>query len=404
MTYRKGTADDVTAVADLLFHSFPGSRSREERARAIAESPFGGVDSLRVLERGGVLLASMNAYAMNQWVHGAKLPVLGVASVAVAPEQRRKGLARDLMRHVLREGLSRGDVASLLYPFRPSFYRNLGYALTGTMHEFEVRPDSLPLFAERERIRRATLVDVPAMSACYRAFAEATTGQLERTDAQIARLANPAGGAAFVFESEERKIEGFLVMRYGFGEVNAGRAEVLERVWTTQQAYRGILGFLGSMGDQWSELVLRTHPHERLENLLADPRPTGFHHVEQSWFPVSRRLKGTMFRLLNVAEALRRRRYGPGTVSFAVSVEDTILEENSGVFKVKVEGGKAEVREGAAGEDLRVGVSTLSSMFLGEMPPSRAASIGELTVATPEILPLLDLAFSGPGPWTYDVF
>lgn len=403
--YRRGTVEDIDAVADLHFHSFPDVRSRAERARQFADGLYGGVESIRVLERDRNLVASMRLYSMQQWVHGHKLPVLGVASVAVAPEHRRHGYAREMMRYALREGYGRGDVASLLYPFRPSFYRNMGYALAGTVHQFEVRPDFLPLFSERERVRRARPGDVSAMTACYNAFAEATNGQLARSEQQISRIIGPELGATFVCESETGEIEGYLVMRYGHeAEPWARKAEVVERVWTTQTAYRGILGFLASMGDQWGQVILRAHPNETLENLLSDPRPPTYRHVKNLWFPVARQLKGTMFRILNVVEALKRRRWGPANVSFTLTVEDLLLEENSGGFTVKIADGKAEVRLGAAGEDLRTNIATLSSMFVGELAPSRAASIGELKVQDPQLLPVLDLAFAGPGPWTYDVF
>ncbi len=403
--YRRGTVEDIEAVSDLHFHSFPDVRSRAERARQFADGLYGGVESSRVMQRGRSMVASMRLYAMQQWVHGHKLPVLGVASVAVAPEHRRHGYAREIMRHALREGFERGDVASLLYPFRPSFYRNMGYAMAGTVHQFDVRPESLPLFAERDLVRRARPGDVSAMTACYNAFAEATNGQLARSDQQISRMIGPELGATFVCESASGEIEGYLVMRYGFeAEPWARKAEVIERVWTTQSAYRGILGFLASMGDQWGQIILRAHPNETLENLLSDPRPPDYRHVKSLWFPVARQLKGTMFRILNVVEALKRRRYGPANVTFTISVEDPYLEENSGVFTVKIADGKAEVRLGAAGEDLKVGIATLSSMFVGELAPSRAASIGELKVRDSQLLPVLDLAFSGPGPWTYDVF
>ena len=67
-----------------------------------------------------------------------------MSGVAVAPDFRRRGLGRSLCAKALREGRQRGDVLSLLYPFRVSFYVGLGYTLAGEMHHYRFRPADLP--------------------------------------------------------------------------------------------------------------------------------------------------------------------------------------------------------------------------------------------------------------------
>jgi len=81
------------------------------------------------------LVAAGRFHHMVQWWCGRPVPMAGVASVAVAPEQRGRGVGRTLMTAMLGEIASRGYPLSALFPSTLPLYRSLGWEIAGTSQE-----------------------------------------------------------------------------------------------------------------------------------------------------------------------------------------------------------------------------------------------------------------------------
>ena len=95
---------------------------------------FGGIESAWISERAGRIAGAFRAYALTQHMHGTAFRMMGLASVAGDDTARRRGGGRELCEHAIHVARDRGDVLSMLYPFRPSFYQALGWGMTGELH------------------------------------------------------------------------------------------------------------------------------------------------------------------------------------------------------------------------------------------------------------------------------
>ena len=123
--------DDLDAYLDLGERSF-GPRSPAERdqwRRSTAEV----IEQGRCLGAfdGGRLVGSAVIQDMRQWWCGRAVPMAGISSVQVAPEDRGRGIARRLMAAVLDEVAARSYPLSVLYPATMPLYRSLGWELAG---------------------------------------------------------------------------------------------------------------------------------------------------------------------------------------------------------------------------------------------------------------------------------
>jgi predicted acetyltransferase len=126
--------DDLDAQLDLAERSFGpmGPGERDQRRRGIAESVAEG----RYLGAfdGGRPVGAAVFHDMRQWWCGRAVPMAGVASVKVAPEDRGRGIARQLMAAILTEMAGRGYPLSALYPATMPLYRSLGWELAGARY------------------------------------------------------------------------------------------------------------------------------------------------------------------------------------------------------------------------------------------------------------------------------
>lgn len=412
--FRPARPDEIGDVARLEAHSFPTpGRGHEWWEDFLLDGPHGGLEALWVAEEHGRVVGACQLFWLRQWISGVAMRVTGVGGVAIAPTHRKRGLASRLLVAGFEHARERGDVASALFPFRAAFYEGLGYGLAGEAHQYQVPPSLLPDH-KRERMR-VQLVDGEADEAAMRAiYAEAArelqTGQLDRTERTWGKSWGRDDLAAVLYRGENGEAEGYAIVRYRADlPVDRRFIEVEERAWLTLGAQRGLYGWLSTLGDQWREVVYRAHPEEGFGDRLSEPRlPLLSAPSWGLWFPSATLLRGPMFRILDLADALRARSLaGSDELTLVLEIQDRQLPANNGPWRVRIEGGRMEVEPhdgGAADARLSLGIPTLSRIFIGALAPWQAVSGGLATIDRPEVIPALDRAFALPKPWTFDRF
>ncbi|MBW3627913.1 MAG: GNAT family N-acetyltransferase [Gemmatimonadetes bacterium] len=409
-TFRAAREDEIKAVAQLVAHSFV-ARSASQHEDSLRKGPWGGVETLWVAEEGGRLIGACQLLPLKQWIGGATLPVMGLGTVTVAPTHRRRGLAARLIKSAMAEARARGDLATALYPFRVSFYERLGYGRAGEAHQYRVPPEVIPDAPERSGVKlMEDETDAAAIRGIYERWVRGQSGQLERTDEAWARILAPDERAAVLYRNDAGEAEGYAIVRYRADiPLEERYLEVQERAWLTSRARRGLYAWLGTLGDQWRILIYRAHVNERFGDRIEEPRiPPGSEPGWNLWFPSAVLLRGPMFRLLDLPGAFRARpRFGRGSLTVDLEVEDQHIGENAGHWRLHLEEGKPSIERaqpGGADVTVKVSIDILSRMFIGALTPSEAVDQSAIWIEGLDMLPALNAAFSLPRPWTFDGF
>ncbi|HEX6065345.1 MAG TPA: GNAT family N-acetyltransferase [Longimicrobiales bacterium] len=377
---RPATDIDKRPLAQLWNHAFPGERTVEDRIRSLEDGkPYGGIEITFAAELRGKLVGAFRAYKMAESINGTLMPMMGLASVAVSPDARRRGVGKLMCRYALAHARERGDFVSVLYPFRPDFYRSLGWGLAGELHSFRFRPEALPLDDNSLNVRMATPADDDGIASCYDRVARAGNGPILRSPYAWKAMMSDASTHAIVFE--QGGIKGYAVMTYGKGSSRENRPlHIREIVTESHEAYCGLLGWLSEQRDLWREIRYDARVTEHFAFRLSEPRPPGERHARTLWDPVARVIRGPMFRIVNVQEALARRSYDPElSMVMRLTLFDSEVDENRGECRVVFEKGRAEVgpwTNSKADVEMSTSMTSLSQMFVGEIAPSEAALLG----------------------------
>jgi predicted acetyltransferase len=413
-TFRPALPDEVPEIARLEAHSFPSTaRTHHWWEDWLVNGPHGGLESLWVAEEHGRLIGACQLLWLRQWIAGVAMPVMGLASVAIAPTHRRRGLAGRMLTAGFDHARERGDVGSALYPFRASFYEQLGYGLAGEAHQYQLAPGLLPDDkVERMRVR---LVDAPEDMAAMRAvYAQAAqrlqSGQLDRTVRSWRNSWGSEDQAAVVYWGESGEAEGYAIVRYRADlPIDKRFLEVEERVWLTLGAQRGLYAWMSSLGDQWREIVYRAHPEEGSATASASRAfRCSATRGGASGSPPLPSCRGPMFRVLDVPEALGMRSlHGDEEMTLRLEVNDGQVAENRGPWRVRMEGGRMDVepfRGGAVDATFSLPMDTLSRIFIGALAPWQALAGGLASIDSHDCVKTLDHAFGVPKPWMFDRF
>lgn len=378
MTYRPITPNEIPIVADIQARAFrfPAERYLE------AYSGTGRVDhtALRLLSNDqGQPVAALNVFVRPVSLNGGEVDAGLIASVATPPEERRRGYARRLMAGLLDELYSQQTPLSLLFPFSVGFYRTLGYGLANFSWYMELAPRLLPDYAERLHVRRAGPEDEAALRACH-----AQARRLPQNNGWPGRgdwewrnkVSKPEHEKAlFVVDGW---VEGYLVYTLTWSTA-ATPVKVVEWVWTTERAWRGLAGFLAALGEQATAVIYNAPQGSPLLFALPEPYSRSEGPAEFTFFPAARLVNGFMLRVVHLPAALAARRY-PVHVNaeFTVQVEDPQLPANRAPLRVSIANGAAAVEPTTTSPQVRVEMAAFSQLYAGVLTAEHARTVGSL--------------------------
>ncbi|HEY4017505.1 MAG TPA: GNAT family N-acetyltransferase [Pseudonocardiaceae bacterium] len=231
----------------------------------VAELPDGPCGFLRIHD-----------YA--QFFGGVAVPMGGLASVAVTPHARGRGVASALLDTALvamREG---GQWISALFPSVAPLYRGRGWEQVGVLQWLDLRIDRLLRFGDPQAdLRPATQDDLPGMLDAYREVAVGIDGTLDRHSNGFRARHLLNGPIADVAVDVDGRVRGYLAGERARNDVLV----VNELVATDASTAAGLLGAIGSWAGQLEQVAVRVLDMTTCRQLL--PLPMRYQARFQPW-------------------------------------------------------------------------------------------------------------------------
>jgi predicted acetyltransferase len=384
MTYRPITQDEIPIIAEMQARAFrapvdpylealqQGGRKDWTDARLLTNEQGHPVATLSVFER-----------AMS--LSGGELTAGLVDGLAVPPDQRRRGYAGRLMSGLLEEMFEKELPISVLFPFSVAYYDRLGYGLVNLNWYLDIPPRHIPDFPERITVRRATPDDRTAIRAFYERarLLPDSNGWLARTEWEWENRVWRDDREAVICPADG-EVEGYLLYSFAW---NADEipVKIAEWVATSDAAWRGLAGFLGSLRDQAT--VIKTNAPQGDPLLLALNQPYSAVGGSAEWIfhQAARLVSGFALRVVHLPTALRQRRYPLDLkTELVLRVEDPQLPENSRPLHVHITDGTASVAPvyslfpDHTPASVETNIATFSQLFAGFIGAEQARKMGRL--------------------------
>jgi predicted acetyltransferase len=318
-------------------YAFGKSPSKPDPERAQARLKyFGNTTGLAVFEDGKPQ-TSCAVLEMTENVRGKVFPMAGIGGVASFPQARRKGHVRRMLAYSFELMRERGQPVSTLYPFRDSFYEQLGYAEFAKNRFTTLKPEHLaPLL----RMSLPGTVEQLGIEDCFDewwAFIEKIQSQrhgfavMDRARALESKDTNDCWVATVREEGEVTGIMTFKITGY----TQALKADTF--YYTTAAARYQLLAWIARHIDQVSEAVLELGPEEYPELWYRDLEAQSSTVHKDAW-------PAPMGRVVSV-EGIGGMAAGSGQ-SIAVTLVDDLCPWNNGVWTLSGEHGELTVQAG----------------------------------------------------------
>jgi predicted acetyltransferase len=397
LSFQPAGENDLERLVEIHAHAFPDDRGRDARARHLTRNAFGGLEDLWVAAVDGTPVAHAFLFPLEVWFGGSRVRVGGIASLGVAPEARRQGVASSLVGHLHEVARERGDALTVLYPFRQAFYARLGYGPTSAYQRLTFAPWSVPWRAELP-MRAATSPDRGALRSCWEAAGRRRTGMLVRSERKWDACLLDERRTWLVVEGSAG-VEGYVAwtvsQREGDGRDGTIDLRVAEMAALTPAAERTLWGALAAQRHQAARVLVDVPAGDCLDAAMFDGGRTrfdqaGLEHVRGEL------LSGPMLRLVDPARAFGARGWSE-EASLVVEAGDQRLA-------ISVRGGRATVSPARSTPDVWMTPMALGAVAFGALPASQAARLDWLRVRDDRTLARAEALFALPAYFSPDPF
>lgn len=405
MLIREIRSEDLAGFAKVFLHAYPGVKRTREQMIEFFEQKVNSETSqiLIAVDHRERILGGYIFYEFDIYQNYNQLKMGGVGSVCVALDAKKAGVAKALLLDSLNRMQQKNIPTSILYPFRHDFYQSMGWGQVGEIKETAFNPASLPRDDRRRAVRRSTEQDKHGLEICYEKFARPGNCLAKRSLAVWENKLKTRD--LFVYDQDEQ-IQGYLQVSFDLGNsFLKNTLKIDEFVYTTQDAYFGLLGFIASQLDQFPQAVYYSSRNDPFHLLLKEPRRAdeliyGLYHYCQ------RVGVGWMFRLVDVQGALSNRvNYHGADLEVSFDIQDSFLPENNGIYRLVLQDGKPEVVKGQSSrQQIKVDISVFAQLFTNYLTFSQANQLGKIQTNDPRILGELDRAFSLVEPMMLEFY
>lgn len=371
---KKLTKKNFAAFVDIISNAYPGMKiitpeDKKKTIRRLTRAARDPKTNYYGLFKNGVLQGGMALYDFAMNYHGQMIPVGGVGLVAVDLLHKKEKVCKTLIEYFLHLYRKRGVSLTALYPFRPDFYKKMGFGYGAKISLYSVRPHDLPRSRNRLHIRYLTGRDKQSVIQCYNRFVKNTHGMMsERKHKWEYLFKTPE--AKVIGYKEKNKVRGYMIFSFRTaqdGNWIKNNILVRELIYDSQEVLGELLGFLNTQSDQIHRILYGTHD-EYLSFLLKDVRDGSDTILSPLAHQSNTQGIGIMYRIINTGAlftSLRLHNFNNQTCRLRVIIEDDFLPVNAGSIILHFRNGR--VKTAARGYDVTIhmNIADFSSLVTG---------------------------------------
>ncbi len=365
--------DDFLTIVDK---AYPGMRmtSKDEKQRVrqliLTMIKEDTTRHLYGLYRNKTLLGGMILYDFSMNFHSVKTLAGGVGLVAVDLVHRREKVCKEMITYSLDYYKEKGSCITCLYPFRPDFYKEMGFGFGTKMHQYRFNPHQLPC-TTKDHIQFVDKNDTQALLECYSRYTDKTHGMIEKEETQLNRIFENPEVTIVGYKNNDR-ILGYLIFKFERDNENFLINDILihEFIYESRDALSELLTFLHTQKDQVRHVIINTQD-EYFHHLFPDPRDYSRNIIPDVYHESNISGVGLMYRVIDtrkVFKILENHNFQNQTLNLQIAVTDSFFKENEGVTTVHFKEGKPHVKENDYDVRISLDIAEFSSLVMGVIP------------------------------------
>ncbi len=373
---KKIKKNEVEAFTQIMINAYPGFAAKEKDRLNLFK---GRIDRLRKTKNNALfayfenrkMLGIMRLLDFEMRFRGKDIKAGGIGLVGVDMMNKKRRIAKKMMKFYLDHYEKRKYYFALLYPFRPDFYKKMGFGYGSRSYDYKINPLQIRDSEHRKFVKEAIVKNGKDILNCYEKFRHISEGLIKRDIDGIKSLMKSEKMKKVIYE-EKGKISGYMLYHFSpEDDKNEFRNNIIvkELIYLKSRTLQGLMAFLRSQADQAEHIIFHSQD-ENLFYMFNDIRykpakflTNGPHHI------TSESGNGIMYRIINPIKffnSFKGKVFNvskPITVSFEIS--DIFMNNSKYRFTIAFDkNGHKIIKENA---DLKISmdIAEFSSMIVG---------------------------------------
>lgn len=397
---RKLKEEDLSSFANILFNAYPAVyKSSADALSSLQKSQENDRLAFYGLFEDKKLLGGMRLHFYEMNMYGAIIPVAGVGSVAVDLLHKKEKVAKDLIEFFIDHCNQLGIHMLALYPFRPDFYKQMGFGIGCKMEQYRIVPTSLPKGDSKQHIRYLNIDDKERLHQCHQQFVQRTHGMFFKTEMELnSMFSNP--NLRIVGYEKNGEIQGYIT--FSFRKVSEdsflrNNIHIHEMIYLNPSVLKELFTFLRSQADQIERIIIQTQdPY--FHHIFSDPQNGSGRLIPSVYHESNTAGVGLMYRVNNVKpfmeQILQHRNFGQQSLTLKLTITDTLYPKNDGSTIFRFEHGCIRPVMGDSYDvEIKLDISDFSSMIMGVIPFRKLYEYGLAYISNEEALTAINQLF-----------
>ncbi|MCY9546299.1 GNAT family N-acetyltransferase [Lysinibacillus xylanilyticus] len=396
--------EDFIRFVDIVVGAYPGRmgglQPTKEQLKALFMHNQNNDASIHYygLWEENKLVGGMRLHDFEMNLFSKMIPIGGVGLVAVDLLRKKEKVAKELIDYFFKVFLEKNVHFVALYPFRPDFYKKMGFGYGPKMHQYSVEPSSFPKGATKKHLTFLTAQDQHKLADCYRRVASRKHGMFLKTESELASIfKNPQN---YIIAAEKGdSIQGYMVFSFNKqSETNflLNNLVIKEWIYETPEVLLEFSTFLNSQVDQVNRIEWNTQ-EENIHFFLGDVRNGTNHLIPSVYHASAVSGVGLMYRIINVQgffEELTTHNFNGQTLTFKLTVKDSLLVENNQQIVIKAIDGNIKISNSTTYDvEMAIDITELSSLVMGVVTVQELFMLSKVKISDEQYVQSLHLFF-----------
>lgn len=342
------------------------------------------------------LIAVMRLFDFKMNCFGKVLPVSGIGFLGVHLMHKKEKTAKAMVEFYEELYRDKDIPIATLLPFRPDFYKKMGYGIGTKMNQYRISPDRIPAYYGDSDLRYVE-DDFESLLSCHKRVVEKTHGMIMKIQDEIKDLKDDPYNKIIGNYDKSGSINGYIVFKFENakeGNYTVNNIYVKELVYENTDVLKKILGFLRKQDDQVNLVIFNTMD-EDFHYLFDNPLNDSLNYIPYGNIESNTQAVGIMYKILDIKtgfKQLAHRNYNNININVRFLIENEISKKEDEII-VNFIDGVANLDCKEFDLTMKIKTSNFSSLFLGSTSVKGLYNLGLLEIDYLEFLDDLDLAF-----------
>ncbi len=405
-TIRALTLDDIKAYTTVAYNAYPsfkdfsneGLENYYEDIKDSMENDdkvhfYGMFEDMELISVMRLFDFKMNCF--DKVIDSSGLGYLGVDLL-----HKKEKIALDMVKFYENLYLEKNMPLATLLPFRPDFYKSMGYGMGTKISQYKIPTKNIPDFSIKSNLRFIENNNLDELLAFHEEILGKKHGMIGKIYDEINDLKYDNNNKILGNYNSKNELIAYMVFNFQNANENnlfVNNIYVKEMEYKDSNSLKVFLSFLSKQTDQIRFVIFNTKD-ENFHQIFNNPLNDTDNYVPYGNIESNTQSVGIMYKILDIYKAfemINHRDFHSLDLRLNLAILDDYSEEIT-EYALEFKDGKYVGKSKDFDVTIKLKLSDFSSLFMGAISVKSLYSLGLLSISDLAYLDILDFGFYSP--------